>query len=395
MARRNWRSAWKAPKPPKGVKQKRPLVSELRSIYKDLVSLDAGQRLNCLAQAMAWYDNALPYLLGKTGALTTEQAKDWDTAAKCRDRGISTTFNGEKESAFKQALIRYQKVCDAVLSPPDVRLFYAELDQDESRIKERQERMEQKYGQLLDLLNKSLKPVNVDGKPVEIKIGNIQNNYQMDPERSSFTLQRAMVKELRTVARLEGLLVVVFELLKPLSKLCSLKPEQDAAGIKTGRYVTTASEQMQAYDKLLSNFIEYCKIPDATPKRLVKPQLGPGAVTAKAPRAASSTPRTPGAPARGPLRGGIFVDGTAVSWIFTQLVSGETKSIKELQKNVNADIIGRLQRIDSVGRQQALRDSVNTFRVKIDAKSDSARMVFPTPEAHKHWMEKWNQTVAS
>lgn len=388
----SWKTKWRAkdPKAPKQVAPGRPYARDLRAIYKNLATTDDGQRLNALAQALHWYDIAIPYVIARHGARTADQAKAWDIAAKCRDRGVSTTFNGEKETAFVTALKRYQKVVSE-LEPPDLGEYYEELKQNETRLKLRQDKLEERFGNVVDLLNAALKPVNADGKVVEIKVGIVNQSYMMDPARSQLTLHRNMVKELRTMVRVEGLLVVVMELLEPLAKVCIMKPETDSTGQATGRYIAGEKEQRLMEKKLLWNLIEFCKKSDSAPKRLVKSEM---ARTLTSVSTGQKVQRTLGSGrlTRGPLRAGLFVDKTAAATVFNILLDGQYHTVADLQKLIPAKISNRLHVIDVTGRRLAAKDGMG-WQVRVEA--GRAKLEFTTPETQPHYSQLWNQQAGA
>lgn len=376
------RYRYRAPRPPKMPKPKRPdrpLGRDLRAVYKGLLTADQGQRLASLAKAMQWYDAAQPYLLFTQGALTPEQLKDDDVAAKCRARGISSTFNYEKETSFVMALKRYQKIFGK-LKPPKIDSYLDMLKENEGRLQEKQERLEQRFGTVTDIIMKALHPVNAEGNPVEIKVGEIQDVMRIDPERSTLTLHRNTVQRLRIKRHREGVLPMLMEVLDPVSRMCSMEPEKGPDGRPTGKYVLSLQKQKQKIYELLNNVIHYAKQPDS-PRRLVRAPLA-GVVRERvgAPRAVVP---------KGPRIAGVFKPGSisAVMYeilleqkenktlVFADLASmlkSRWQTTQPLAKLV-PQMPGQLAKLDSVGQV--------TGKWRIEVENGTARLIENQPAA--------------
>lgn len=378
-------------KPPKQAAPPRPAVRELKEIYKALYTTDIGQRLASLIKAFHWYELGLMYLAFKypTDFVSAKdpktqqpiivprdpaEAKSMDRAIKSRLLGLNTTYNAEKETAFRTALKLYEKVC-AKLEPPGVDLYYAQLDSKAAQMQEKQARMEIKYGTITELLAKALKPVNAQGQPVTLQVGHVQDPYRMDPERSQLTLRRDVVKELRHQFRRQGLLAVVRTVLDPVSRICCMKPKLDEAGKQIG-YEVTWKDMYETSKKLLDNLIAFGAT-DEAPKRMVRP-----AHAAKAMVAGQAKPRVPRAPGVGGLRQGpklvdAFVIGSDIAKVFTQLADGQEHDMAALQKMITAQLRGRLRVIHDVGqRKQAAQGK--GWSVEING--TKTRVVFSSPE---------------
>lgn len=187
------------------------------------------------------------------------------------------------------------------------------------------------------------------------------------------------------MVRAEGLLVVVMELIEPLAKLCTMRPEMDGGGLATGRYVTTEKDQRQAEKKLIWNLIDFCKHSEGAPKRLVRPQMAK-----KVRQPGQARTGGFGGPTRGPKRAGLFVDGTAIAKVFEVMLDGQSHPLGDLQKMIPAKIQGRLQVIDKYGRRAASQSGMG-FQVR--SSKGQAQLEFNVPEAHEHYKKLWSQPV--
>lgn len=342
------------PKPPKAPKIKKPLLSDLKQIYKGLFTTDEGQRIACLNAAMQWYDNqALPYVVfTNKGTYTTQQAKALDRAVKCRRQGMGTTFNAEKETSYRTAIKQYELVCDT-LSPVKIDTYYTDLDAQAAKLEAKQKKLEERYGTLSELLTKALKPVGMEGQDVAIQVGQVKNEFQMDPARSQLTLRRDVVRELRRRVRAEGLLPVVFTVLDPLSRMCAMRPQYDQSGVPTGGYVVAPSDQRTMERKLMANFLQWAATADA-PKRLVRPVTDLSAVPTGATSGAQR--KAPSAfGKKGPKIADAFLQGTIIANLFTALMDGNLRKYEDLRNVIHGNqstLISKLRWIDGVGRRK-------------------------------------------
>lgn len=368
----------RAPKPPKPPKLKRPATRDLRIIYKGLVTTDQGQRIARLNAALQWYDKqALPYVVFKNkGQYTVEQAKQIDKATKCRLLGMGTHSNQEKETAYRQSIKLYEKVC-IELAPPALDPFYTDLDQKAASLKTKQERLEAKYGTITEMLQKALRPINAEGKEIQIQAGQVQQPYQMDPQRSQFTMRRDLIKALRTKFRREGLLAVVRAVLDPLSRMSAMEAEKDGEGNPTGKYIVLGQKRFDKAMQMLDSLIAYGKLPES-PKRMVRKVIP---IDPNAPPK-QKVPRQPGAhsPLRGPKLLGAFVVGSDIAKVFSKLSDGLEHPEAELQKMITAQLAGRLHVIDTVGRTKGATDK----GWRVERKGGKAKLVFTDAAFHQH-----------
>src|SRR5260221_11136158 len=95
----------KPPKPIPPAKPERPKRSDLKNIYKGLLSLDIGQRVNTLAKAMHWFDKAQVYILYKQkGKWTRAQLTAKNKSEYNRTNCIHSTKLVTKENCLMEAI---------------------------------------------------------------------------------------------------------------------------------------------------------------------------------------------------------------------------------------------------------------------------------------------------
>lgn len=365
------------PRPPKQPKDKRPSISELKVALKDLISADYGVRLAALTRAVLWYDKAVPYTMLKQNwtlaNMPPEMSTALDKACKCRARAVGTTSNNEKEVSYRMALRNYEKFC-TVLAPPNSELYFKQLQGAEQSLKAKQEKLEMKFTTLVTVLSK-LRPVNIEGKPIAIRINAMKDPMQMDPERTTLLFSRSEARRLYKIMRRDGLLPLLTEVLEPMSRMMSMQLEKDPQDQPTGKYIIKAADQKQAIYQLMHNVIAFAKTDDA-PRRLVKvpsvPSLSIGG--AGAPQKPTGTQqRAHGAIPRGPKVAGYFVVGTGPAILYEKMKDEQWHDFTLLQSMISTELAGRLRKLDKIG-QRALAAKGEGWHVDIE--DGKARMKF-------------------
>jgi len=313
-------------RPPKVAKPKKPKTKELRMALRGIVSALAAYRINSMAQALQWYDAALPYVLFKSkGQFDTKTAKLYDLAMKCRNQGIGTTQEGEKETSFRKSLELYEKVCN-ILHPPTVESFYKKYDEQKDKLDRKHGALQDRFENILDILTKACAPKAHDGQPLVLVAGDIDTDRKNDAMLRQLIYSREKLKTMKADMRSRGVLPVVFGEIPHWATSAGLQ-NQD------GRFLLNPVKRMEAYDSLMAEFVKFCQSPDA-PKRLVKngdavvaEPADPNA-PAKAPRV--RTPRT--FANKGPLNADGFVEGSRQAQLFTIMLDGVWRTKVELRK---------------------------------------------------------------
>jgi len=329
----------KPPKPPKAPKPMRPKTKDLRMICKGLVTTDIGQRINSLLYILKWYDDAIIYLTFKqTGALTPEQRKSMDRVHKSRLQGQGTTFNDEKETAYKTAIRILEKLMDKLLQPPRIDSFYAILDKKKPKLEQKAENWMAKYGQTIQMFQKALEPVNAAGEKIEISIGPVQEEVQKDAELKRFVFRPDIAKQLHRKRQREGLLSAVMEptVIEELARLSAMEKELDQNHTWTGRWLAPGLKQNAAITRMLRNLIAFAKLAEA-PKRLVKAAVAE--VINGQPKAPRAVRAGFGGFHKGPLVEGMFIENSTAHLLYEILKDGKSYQKKELRTKLGKDAI--------------------------------------------------------
>lgn len=329
----------KAPKAPAPPKLPRPKSKDLTMIYKGLMTVSIENRLATLAYALHWYDTAMPYFVQK-GLLTVEIKSKLEKAVLCRRKGMGCTDpsqNHEKETAFLMALRMYERAFEP-LKPPRVDKFYGEFQQRKATLELAQQKMEDKYGEIIRLLQVAI------GNRVKLNLADAPKLRQYDPSMSTASYNREAAKQMTEKMRSEGFMAVFIEQLDFLARYASL--ENDGKG----GWTFDPQKQIDTMGEMLRDFVKFCRSEEA-PKKLVRtPSVETPKIEFTAPvtsqptsqaapsSTAPATARPPRQRAKGPKIAGRYGQGSSPAIIYTELQDGKTHSVSELLRKIPAAI---------------------------------------------------------
>lgn len=347
---------------PKLVKIPRPRTKAMRMILKGLMTVSQANRIASLSYALQWYDQALPYMVQK-GKLDAKAKKLLEWAVKCRKQGIGTTNDNEKETAFMTALRQYEKACVS-LKPPAVDKFYSQFNAKKSQLEAKQQKLENKFGNVVQLLQKSI------GDRVKLSVADAQKPFQYDPGLTSVSYNREAAKALAVKFRQEGILAVFTDQLPILAQHAAL---QQGTGDQAGTWQYDPARHVAIVEEMLESFIAFAKTADA-PKRLVQNRLVQYiAKKVRQPKEPCATcngtthlldgsicpdclkaPRVARASMKGPRYLGFLVPGTAIAMVYERLMDEKEHDMKEVIDGLTTnDPVGRVKQLGRYGVQKA------------------------------------------
>lgn len=266
----------KPPKPPKVVKVARPRVSELRKVYKSLITEDASQRVAALFTAIHWFDavagdeEQTSYLRFKTKntftpvqlALKEKFLSHWESARDAEK-------NEQKIQWLVMAIGSVEKLLLSVkVKCPPIGKFIEIAELRQERLDEEAKRLMEKYTKVLTILE-FIQPRMPNGRLVKMKVGAIKEPMIVDVEAETIVFSSATAREMYRLLRRKGLLPLFKEVSEPLSRIASYEIERNLNGTPTGRKVVNKDLQFRTLYQLWDNFEKFAMTEDA-PKRLVK-----------------------------------------------------------------------------------------------------------------------------
>ncbi len=329
-------------KVPKPTKIARPKTKALRMIMKGLLTVSQANRIASLSYALQWYDQALPYLVQK-GKLDANAKKKLELAVKMRKLGIGAGNDNEKEAAFLGALKQYEKSCPS-MKPPAVEKFYDKYKTKKLHLEAKQQRLENKFGNVVQLLQKAI------GNRVKLQVADAQKPFQYDPGLTSVSYNREAAKAMALQFRQEGLLAVFANQLPILAQHVALQPDG------AGGWSYDPARHVSIVDEMLASFIQFAKTVDA-PKRLVQNRV----VVVKEPKVVVPgqpvAPRVPRASLKGPRYLGFLVPGTAIATVYERLMDEKEHDIKDIVAGLTtSDPVGRVKQLGRYGVQKNVLD---------------------------------------
>lgn len=343
-------------KKPKIAKIPRPKTKALRMVLKGLMTVSQANRIASLSYALQWYDQALPYMVQK-GQLDAKAKKLLEVAVKCRKQGIGTSNDNEKETSFMMALRQYEKAC-VTLRPPALDKFYDKFNAKKASLEAKQQKLETKFGNVVQLLQKSI------GDRVKLKVADAQKPFQYDPGLTSVSYNREAAKALAVKFRQEGILAVLLDQMPILAQHAALQPNG------AGGWEYDPARHVKVVEEMLESFIKFAKTADA-PKRLVQNRvIREPKVKQPAQPGQPSAPKAPRVSTKGPRYLGFLVPGTAIATVYERLMDEKEHPIKDVIVGLTTgDPVGRVKQLGRYGVQKAVLDlTINRQMVSIKHK---------------------------
>jgi hypothetical protein len=344
---------------PKVAKIPRPKGKDLRMMLKGLLTVSQANRIASLSYALQWYDQALPYMVQK-GKLDAKAKKLLEVAVKCRKQGIGTVNDNEKETSFLMALRQYERACVA-LKPSLVDKFYKQFELRKTKLEAKQQRLENKFGNVTDLLQKAI------GNRIKLVVADAQKPFQYDPGLTSVSYNREAAKALALKYRQEGILPVLLDQLPLLAQHAAL---QQGTGEQAGTWQYDPARHVAIVEEMLASFIIFARSADA-PKRLVQNRVV-REPKVKAPVDPNAPPvqRAARVSAKGPRYLGFLVPGTAIATVYERLMDEQEHDIKDVIAGLTtSDPVGRVKQLGRYGVEKAVLDlTINGQKVSIKHK---------------------------
>lgn len=233
----------------------KPSIKELREIYNGFVSISIASRIDALAKALLWYDNAITYSIAKK-LVTQDKLLKLNKATKTRDLGISSTHPEEKETCFKKSLEFYQQICDG-LNPPDVNEYFKRFKDERAKLEAEEARVKDKYQPVLDILSEMFA-----ASKFKVSIDPRADKNRMFDGIDRIVYSKAAIKEVFDSLRFEGLLPAMTKEMPLFARAMAIEPDG------AGSFVYKADKHAKAQQLLLTEFITFARKDDTRFKLL-------------------------------------------------------------------------------------------------------------------------------
>lgn len=231
----------KKPAPIEAPKPERPRRTELKVIYKDLISTSQEQRINTLRRALGWYDRCTAYVghaLEYDWHIT--QLKSKNAAERIRSAAINTTVPDNKEKLFLKSINYYQKLVKSYKSP-SISIYLKKLRSERDKLEVRKRKLNKRYGEFLNTLKVVLAPRNSQEEPITLKVDKLSVEHRIDG-KGNITFDNKYVAYLSKLSRKQGMLSAVIEIFPVLMEAAGTMDEVDLQNHRTGRVVISNSK---------------------------------------------------------------------------------------------------------------------------------------------------------
>lgn len=318
----------------------KPNTKALKDILKGVISASIVARLSAIAKTLQWYDNAVSWVTTnkKKGLkLTEEELRTLNAANKCREKGLESKNQQEKETNLKAAVQRYEKVCKD-LKTPSILKYYDTYLETKTKLEAEEIRLQDKYQNVIMTLKEALAL-----EDLQIRI-----SPKIDAKRKSngnnvLLYSRPQAEEMKTRLRKEGVLALVVHELPYISRVLSWQPD----GI--GGFHHDLKKESESHIVLLHKFVKWAQS-DSAPSKLVKHHKAQDASTKPA---KEKKPPKPGSKVKVP-KGSLefYREGSAIGHLAQRLSSQKEFEIKALFKGIaGVDPIPSLLRIQRHGER--------------------------------------------
>lgn len=334
----------------------KPKVRDLKDILSGLITASLSKRIDALAEAMQWYDNAIDFVIKKGQFDPNTTAKLMEKSRKTRELGIKTNHPEEKELSFKQTVGIMQKIC-SMLKPPPVEKYYAKYQSMKGKLETEGENANRKFSRILEIMNQLFPEAGI--------------KFSVDPRSSDprkydgtgeIIYSKHSMKEMWTLYRQEGVLALAFKEIMFLARAKATVPDG------AGGFMRDHKLEIKAINELHQSIIKYART-DAAPTRLVKhPVIYIAPTTQQV--STQSTVEKPKVSRVGfgkkKEAGKPYASGSAMDILWTRLSNGHEITKKELFDKVPThNPEDRLKWIIKHGPQKGWSVSVNGDKVKM------------------------------
>lgn len=313
----------------------KPSTKDLKNILKGVIAADDTRRLQACVKALQWYDIAIPYVISKNkGRLSSENLKEFSSANKFREKGVTSKHLEEKEAAYKLAIRKYEHICSN-LGPPSINKYYELYMGTKTKLEADELRLQDKFGHVLLTLSSAL-PTNL-----RIKVGKIEKARYFSG-KDTFFYSKTHAQEMRVKLKREGILALAVQEIPYITRALSM--EDDGVG---GGMVYSPKKHVDQMKDLLEKFLVWSKT-EAAPKRLVKVRSHSGVESEKKPRKGNRGFAQKATAPKGTIE--YFRKGSIVSNVAIKLSSGKEYQLKDILEKLG-NVIPSVKRLARHGKK--------------------------------------------
>lgn len=254
----------------------RPERTQLKSIYKLMMTALPEARVNALIAAVKWYDAALDWIRDderKSVKLeTTLKQKALEAIDDLREMSLNAPHIERREELLKKLLTKYEEALKGIYRTKTIASAYVKLAKAKKRLEAKAERLATKYSKVIDILQDALKPKNSNGDTVQFKVGDLNDSEGHAKDRSvsidfrSFMYSKAYAQQMMTMFRQDGLLPLALKEIPWLARVGAHKPNEE----EKGKFIIDVHKEITSTHTMMNNLVDYCRSNSKIGRRLVR-----------------------------------------------------------------------------------------------------------------------------
>lgn len=265
--RKTYSSTAKPVKQPKPKAPEKPSVMELNKLCRRLSLASNNQHIDVLAKVLYWWQDALAYARFKDPLMKVQPSRGILDALAYIRKGQAAKKNVDKEKAFVSAIELFRKSL-LVYFPNVVSIvpYIKQYHTSHKKVDEQVRKIAPRFDPFLTMLSAALGACPFTLQVVPTLNRSNAPARQFDHALNTMMYTRSLALKLMKQYRQEGLLSVIVDEARHISRVMSFNPD----ALKEGAFIPDAERQLRSYMALMVGFVEYARKHPEAPKRLVK-----------------------------------------------------------------------------------------------------------------------------
>lgn len=330
--------------PPPTPKVPVPRQSELKEIFKKLITANISNRIAALGEALDWWDNAQKNFLTNS-KLEPQQIKLMSLALKSRNLAIGAGTEPEKEQALLTALKLVEKIWVKKLVITHVE-YYKKYEENKVTLEAKEKAYAERFQAITEAIDSAFKDL---GLTYQVVKNTTQGGIREFDGEGKVLLTLNLAKELREKYKTEGLLPVLFSEAQYAMQCAGVDKINDPDNPGQTKHVLSYKKMVEAFPKVLEGILTYMA---NLPKNKIFKGYN-GSLQATAPTVAQTTttkvhtPKVKSSSGSGQTRahgsrkgtkvGGRYAPGSAMAELYTRLSDQKPHSISDLTKGLSVN----------------------------------------------------------
>lgn len=249
----------------------RPDRTQLKAIYKLMLTAMPEARVNQLILAVHWYDAAFDWAKDderkNLKLQTVPKVKAIEAVDDLRAMSLNASNLSKREDILRKLIQKFELVMSGIIRTKSIASVYTKLHKIQARLEKRSQRLEAKFKMVIDFLEKALQPRNAKGDPVQFKVGDLsEKDRSVSIDLRSFMYSKSYAQKMLAIYKREGLLPIIISEVDWLARICAHKPDEE----QKGKWIIDLKNDRDSIFQMLRNLVEYCRSNPKLSRRLIK-----------------------------------------------------------------------------------------------------------------------------